>query len=111
MASFARAKVDVSAEWRDGTDHIALCASVCGTPRRIQGGPANSTRCGSMRYRDIEYSVVQGIERKLWLWEVSLEEIHLKGQAETKSDAITQAERAIDRTLAPKRRRLVPPEP
>jgi hypothetical protein len=63
-----------------------------------------------MRYRDIEYTVVQGIERQLWLWEVSFEETHLKGQAATKSEAVAGAERAIDRTLARKRIRFVPPD-
>jgi hypothetical protein len=60
-----------------------------------------------MRYRDIEYTVVQGIERQLWKWEV--EAIHLRGQDATKSEAVREAERAIDRALAPKKLRPIPP--
>jgi hypothetical protein len=33
----------------------------------------------------------------------------ITGQAATKSEAVTEAERAIDRALAPKKLRLVPP--
>jgi hypothetical protein len=62
-----------------------------------------------MRYRDIEYAVVQGIQRQLWKWEVAFEGTHLRGQAATKREAIAEAERAIDRALAPKKLRLVPP--
>jgi hypothetical protein len=62
-----------------------------------------------MRYRDIEYTVVQGIERQLWKWQVPFEAVLLKGQAATKSEAVAEAERAIDRALAPKKLRLVPP--
>src|SRR6266851_4817224 len=61
----------------------------------------------AMRYRDIEYTVVQGIGRQLWKWAVSFESIHLRGQGATKSEAIAEAERAIDRALAPKKLRLV----
>jgi hypothetical protein len=50
-----------------------------------------------MRYRDIEYTVVQGIERQLWKWEV--EAIHLRGQDATKSEAVREAERSTGRWL------------
>jgi hypothetical protein len=40
---------------------------------------------------------------------VSFEAIDLRGQAATKSEAVADAERAIDRALAPKKLRLVPP--
>jgi len=64
-----------------------------------------------MRYRDIEYTVVQGIARQLWKWDVSFEASSpLRGQAATKREAVAEAERAIDRALAPKKLRLVPPE-
>ena len=62
-----------------------------------------------MKYRDIQYAVVQGIGRQLWKWAVSFEAIDLRGQAATKSEAVADAERAIDRALAPKKLRLVPP--
>ena len=61
----------------------------------------------AMRYRDIEYTVVQGIGRQLWKWPVSFKSIHLRGQGATKSEAIAEAVRAIDRALAPKKLRLV----
>jgi hypothetical protein len=63
-----------------------------------------------MRYRDIEYSLVQGIGRHLWKWSASVAGVVITGQAATKSEAVAEAERAIDRALAPKRKlRLVPP--
>ena len=74
-------------------------------------GPRPAQRWGrflsAMRYRDIEYTVVQGIGRQLWKWAVSFKSIHLRGQGATKSEAIAEAERAIDRALAPKKLRLV----
>jgi len=62
-----------------------------------------------MRYRDIEYSLVQGLGRHLWKWSASVADVVITGQAITKSEAIKEAERAIDRALAPKKLRLVPP--
>jgi hypothetical protein len=62
-----------------------------------------------MRYRDIEYSLVQGLGRHLWKWSASFAGVVITGQAATKSEAVTEAERAIDRALAPKKLRLVPP--
>ncbi len=62
-----------------------------------------------MRYRDIEYSLVQGLGRHLWKWSASVADVVISGQAITKSEAIKEAERAIDRALAPKKLRLVPP--
>jgi hypothetical protein len=62
-----------------------------------------------MRYRDIEYSLVQGLGRHLWKWSASVAGVVITGQAATKSEAVTEAERAIDRALAPKKLRLVPP--
>jgi hypothetical protein len=63
-----------------------------------------------MKYRDIEYTVVQGIGRQVWKWSVSVADVVTRGQAATKSEAVSEAERAIDRALAPKKLRLVPPE-
>ena len=61
-----------------------------------------------MRYRDIEYTVVQGIERGVWKWSASVAGAVIMGQAATKSEAVAAAEKAIDRALAPKKLRLVP---
>jgi hypothetical protein len=42
-----------------------------------------------MRYRGIEFSVVQGIGRRLWEWSFSLNANHsLAGQAATKPEAV-----------------------
>jgi len=62
-----------------------------------------------MKYRDIEYTVVQGIERGVWKWSASVAGTVIMGQAAIKSEAVTAAEKAIDRALAAKRERLVPP--
>jgi len=62
-----------------------------------------------MKYREVEYSVVQGIERQVWKWAVSFDANTATGQAATKAEAVAEAERAIDRALAQKRVRLVPP--
>jgi hypothetical protein len=34
-----------------------------------------------MRYRDIEYTVVQGIEHGVWRWTASLAGVVIRGQA------------------------------
>jgi hypothetical protein len=62
-----------------------------------------------MRYRDIEYTVIQGIERGVWKWSASVAGAVIMGQAATKSEAMATAEKAIDRALAAKKVRLVPP--
>jgi hypothetical protein len=62
-----------------------------------------------MKYRDIEYAVVQGIDRGLWKWSASVAGVVIIGREATKSEAVASAERAIDRALAPKR--AFPPVP
>ena len=64
-----------------------------------------------MQFSGIEYSVVQGIGRHIWKWSVSVRGITVLGRARTKSEAVAEAERAIDRALAPKKLRLVRPHP
>ena len=56
-----------------------------------------------MKYRNIEYTVVQGIERGVWKWTASVDGVVIMGQAAIKSEAVTAAEKAIDRALAAKR--------
>ena len=52
-----------------------------------------------MRYRDVNYTVVQGQGRQLWKWSFALhDKLHI-GEAGTKAEAVSQAERAIDRAL------------
>jgi hypothetical protein len=63
-----------------------------------------------MKYRGIEYSVVQGIGRHVWKWSVSLDTgVSVGGRTATKPEAVAEAERAIDRALAPKKLRPMPP--
>ena len=62
-----------------------------------------------MEYRDIEYTVVQGIGRHLWKWSASVADVVITGQARSKLAAVVEAEKAIDRALALKKVRLVPP--
>jgi hypothetical protein len=61
-----------------------------------------------MEYRDIEYTVVQGIRRNLWKWSASVANVVITRQSYSKSEAVVEAEKAIDRALAPKKVRLVP---
>ena len=53
-----------------------------------------------MRYRDVNYTVVQGEGRQLWKWSFALHDKPHTGEAATKAEAVSQAERAIDRALA-----------
>jgi hypothetical protein len=65
----------------------------------------------SMEYRGVEYSILQGVERGKWMWSLSLEtNVKKSGQASSKPLAVIGAERAIDRALDAKKRRLVPPD-
>ena len=60
-----------------------------------------------MKYPDIEYTVVQGID--VWKWTASVSGVVIMGHAAIKSEAVVAAEKAIDRALAAKNVRLVPP--
>jgi hypothetical protein len=62
-----------------------------------------------MRYRGIEYTVVQGIERGGWKWTASVAGVVVMGQAAVKSQAVTAAEKAIDRAFAQNKLRVIPP--
>src|ERR1700680_4360399 len=57
-----------------------------------------------MRYRDIEYTVVQGIERGVFKWSASVAGVVITCQEPSKSAAVAEAEKAVDRALAPKKR-------
>jgi hypothetical protein len=63
-----------------------------------------------MEYRGIEYSVVQGIERGVWPWSVSVTNLLIMGRASTRPAAIAAAEHAIDKALTPIKQRLRPPD-
>jgi hypothetical protein len=83
------------------------------TPRRGTHAPGETFSAKArlmMKYRDIEYTVLQGIERGVWKWSASVGGVVITGQAAIKSKAVAAAEKAIDRALAAKRVRLVPPD-
>ena len=63
-----------------------------------------------MKYRDIEYTVLQDIGRGVWKWSASVAGVVIMGESAIKSKAVAAAEKAIDRALAAKKVRLVPPE-
>ena len=65
----------------------------------------------ALKHRGLEYTVVQGLGRQLWKWGLVFEGTAITGQAATKAEAVAEAERAIDRALAPKKLKLVRPEP
>jgi hypothetical protein len=64
-----------------------------------------------MRYREIEYGIVEGIGTHMWKWSAFVGGTVVTGQAHSKQAAMASAEKAIDRALALKKIRLVPPEP
>ena len=63
-----------------------------------------------MEYRDIPYTVVQGIERGVWKWSISVEGMILTGQEKSRLEAVAAAEKAIYRAITLKKVRLVPPQ-
>jgi hypothetical protein len=63
-----------------------------------------------MEYRGNKYNVVQSIQRGIWKWTVSVADVVVMGQASSRPEAVAAAEKAIDRALAPKKVRFVPPK-
>jgi hypothetical protein len=59
-----------------------------------------------MEYRGIEYTLVQGIGRHVWKWTATIAGVKISGQGSTRDEAIADAEKAIDRAIAPRKRRL-----
>jgi hypothetical protein len=56
-----------------------------------------------MKYRDVEYSIIQGVERGKWMWSLSLDtNAKTSGQANNKPLAVIAAKRAIDRLVPPR---------
>ena len=58
-----------------------------------------------MRYRDVDYTIVQ--ERQLWKWGFAVYKKSHTGEAATKTEAVSEAERAIDRALSLGKLRVV----
>jgi hypothetical protein len=86
-------------------NRCGLCQGV-----RILPPPDPASSEARMNYRGIEYSIVQGLGRNVWKWSASVAGVAISGQEPIKKAAVAAAERAIDRELAPKKLRLVPPE-
>jgi hypothetical protein len=61
-----------------------------------------------MEYRGKQYRVVQGIDGK-WKWSVDFDGHSPSARAPTRPGAVRLAELAMDRLLAPKKKRLVRP--
>jgi hypothetical protein len=61
-----------------------------------------------MRYRDIEYTVVQGIKRGVWKWSTSVAGTVVSGKEPSKAAAVVAVEKAIE-ALVSKRVRPVQP--
>jgi hypothetical protein len=58
-----------------------------------------------MEFRDLNFTVVQGIERATWKWSVSRDDQKIDwGTATNGAQAVIDAKQAIDRALAPKRK-------
>jgi hypothetical protein len=62
-----------------------------------------------MEYRGIEYAIVEGTGGHMWRWSAFAGGAVVTGQAHSKQAAMVAAEKAIDRALALKKVRLVPP--
>jgi predicted Zn-dependent protease len=58
----------------------------------------------NMEYRDIEYTVVQGIERRVWKWSAFAAGAQISAQESVRSAAVAAAESAIDLALADPRK-------
>jgi hypothetical protein len=81
-----------------------LSAFSGGTSRRVRSSTG-------MKYRGIEYSIVQALGHNIWKWRVHFDEgLSSTGQAMTKALAVSMAERAIDRALVSKKVWLVQPD-
>jgi len=64
-----------------------------------------------MEYRGKSYTIVQGIEAGSWRWTVHLSEKIVKtGESPTRAAAVASAHWAIDKSLAPKRPKVIPPK-
>jgi hypothetical protein len=101
--------------------HVALMGTLGGILRLFlsdfDNAPGNAVeskeaerRIGTamMEYRNIEFTVVQGIERRVWKWSASVAGVVIMGNEQTRSAAVAAAEKAIDRALAQTKMRLVP---
>ena len=52
-----------------------------------------------MLFSGIEYSVVQGIERRLWKWAATVSGTEISGKGSAQDEAIEKAKKAIERAI------------
>jgi hypothetical protein len=72
--------------------------------------PHGSVKVQAMEYRGQQYSVVQGLD-SMWKWSVpALVGQTKSGKKESHAAGVKAAQQAIDKSLAPKKRRLRRPE-
>jgi len=62
-----------------------------------------------MEHRGVEYRIIQGIKRGFWKWSIDTETGTKSGCVYSRAAAMAAAKRAIDNTLDPKKRKLIPP--
>jgi hypothetical protein len=81
-------------------------------PDQILGRKRNPRPTGSanMKHRGIEYAIVEGTGGHMWRWSTFVGGAVATGQAHSKQAATISAEKTIDRALAVKKIRPVPPE-
>jgi hypothetical protein len=100
--------------WRsrsfDGSGAVSFGPQQLGKLLAVPSQIPDLTRSANMKYRGIEYGIVEGTGGHMWRWSTLIGVAVKTGQAHSKKAAIVAAEKAIDRALALKKVRLVPPE-
>ena len=107
------ARVHLCTKMKPAYDCFHWAALAALRPLRVTGWQEQTNARptpNEMKYRDFEYTVVQDLGRQRWKWSVSVADVVIMGQAATKSEAVAEAERAIDRALSRKKLRLLPRE-
>ena len=74
---------------------------------RMAARPYRSVKV-AMEYRGKQYSVIQSLDGK-WKWSIEIDGHTKSGKAANRLVGIRLAEDAIDRALAPKKKRLTQP--
>ena len=86
--------------------NIARCSPAGTWDFRDLESCARALRMG-MRYRDVDYTIVQGQGRQLWKWGFAVHSKPHTGEAATNAEAVSEAELAIDRALSLGKLRVV----
>jgi hypothetical protein len=95
-----------------GGHYSATCGPGQSTRNRCESGRVahGSVKAREMEYRGKQYSVVQGLDT-MWKWSVpALVGQTKSGKKESHAAGVGAAQRAIDKSLAPKKQRLRRPE-